>query len=148
MTQPWSTTITKTKASVPVRGGRHVVVQIDVPLRGGFNRRPPSRRRKGPSGTPRMQIGPSTPMAHANVEREGSQPSCQFDSPSFVTTSGTCSHGACAPGRFFFSDGPTVPVRLGLAQEETPSVVSEEVANDSSSNPDPRLYQMHTFLLL
>ena len=40
-----------------------------VPLRGEFDRRPPNRRRKGPSGTPRMQFGPSTPMAHANRAR-------------------------------------------------------------------------------
>ena len=57
---------------------------------------------------------------------------CIHHSPSYFTTSGIGSHGAYA-SESLFSRRPHG--RLGLAQEETPSVVSEEVANDSSSKP-------------
>jgi hypothetical protein len=116
--------------SVPVRGGRHVV-QICRSLRESST----DARPTGDGKARAVRRGCKSARVRqwpTRIEREGSPPSCQIDSPSYFTTSGIGSHGAYA-SESLFSRRPHG--RLGLAQEETPSVVSEEVANDSSSKP-------------
>ena len=124
--------------SVPVRGGRHVV-QICRSLRESST----DARPTGDGKARAVRRGCKSARVRqwlTRIEREGSPPSCQIDSPSYFTTSGIGSHGAYA-SESLFSRRPHG--RLGLAQEETPSVVSEEVANDSSSKPI-RVFTKHT----
>ena len=78
---------------------RHVVQSCCSP-EGRFNRRPPKAMER-PERYAVMQIGPSSSMAHANLTPESSTELPVRVAKFMFTTSGTCSHGACASESLF-----------------------------------------------